>query len=75
VLTSDVIVVVGMSPGTAAEVSLALKNDRRTILLSQEPLTVNFFKSIGEYKVQHVSSVAEVIVLLKDYLAVNKKKY
>src|ERR1700712_2315939 len=44
ILTSDVIVVVGMSPGTASEVALAVKNDRRIILLSQEELTVQFFK-------------------------------
>jgi len=74
VLTSDVIVVVGMSPGTAAEVALAIKNDRRTILLCQDDLTIEFFKKIGEYKIQHVRTVPDAIGLIKDYLAVNRGK-
>jgi uncharacterized protein (TIGR00725 family) len=74
VLTSDVIVVVGMSPGTASEVSLAIKNDHRTILLNQEDLTVQFFKNIGEYKVQNVKTIPEVISLIKDYFSMNRKR-
>jgi uncharacterized protein (TIGR00725 family) len=72
ILTSDVIVVVGMSAGTASEVGLALKNDRRIILFSQDELTVNFFKKIGEYKIQESRSIPEVIAMIKDYLSVNK---
>jgi uncharacterized protein (TIGR00725 family) len=72
VLTSDVIVVVGMSPGTASEVALAIKNDRRIILLKQDELTVQFFKKIGDYKVLQAQSIPEVIAMIKDYLSVNR---
>jgi uncharacterized protein (TIGR00725 family) len=72
ILTSNVIVVVGMSPGTASEVGLAIKHDRRIILLCQDELTEKFFKKIGDYKILQAQSVQEVIKMTKDYLSVNR---
>jgi uncharacterized protein (TIGR00725 family) len=72
ILTSHVIVVVGMSPGTASEVALAIKHDRRIILLKQEELTVSFFKKIGGYKILQAQSIPEVVAMIKDYLSLNR---
>jgi uncharacterized protein (TIGR00725 family) len=47
VLTSQVVLVCGMSAGTASEVALALKARRPVILVDAEPATVSFFASFG----------------------------
>ena len=70
-LSSKVLVVVGMAAGTASEVSHALKAGRKVILLNQSELTVQFFKSIGGYKVMVATTVDEALIMVKDYLAVH----
>jgi uncharacterized protein (TIGR00725 family) len=47
VLSSDAVVVCGMSPGTAVEVGLALRAGRRVVLLKPEPETRAFYERIG----------------------------
>jgi uncharacterized protein (TIGR00725 family) len=47
VLTSQVILVCGMSAGTASEVALALKTQCPVILVAAERATVAFFASLG----------------------------
>jgi uncharacterized protein (TIGR00725 family) len=72
VLSSDVVVVLGMAPGTASEVALAIKSNKKVILLNQDEVTVSFFKKIGTYKILVSKTVDETIQLAKEYLAVNK---
>jgi hypothetical protein len=70
VLSSHVIVVIGMAAGTASEVALALKTNKKVILLNQDEITIRFFKNIGTYKVMVSTSVDETITMIKDYLSV-----
>jgi uncharacterized protein (TIGR00725 family) len=70
VLSSHVIVVIGMAAGTASEVALALKSNKKVILLNQDEITIRFFKNIGTYKVMISTSVDETISMIKDYLSV-----
>ena len=70
VLSSHVIIVCGMAAGTASEVSLAIKADKRIILLNPDEVSVQFFKKIGTYKIVVAESVKEAIVLTKNYLSV-----
>ena len=70
VLSSHIIVVIGMAAGTASEVALALKTNKKVILLNQDEITIRFFKNIGTYKVMVSSSVEETISMIKDYLSV-----
>ena len=70
VLSSHIIVVIGMAAGTASEVSLALKTNKKVILLNQDEITIRFFKNIGTYKVMVATTVNETISMIKDYLSV-----
>jgi len=47
VLTSRVVVVCGMSSGTASEVTLALKSQRPVVLVGTGTAAVTFFNSLG----------------------------
>ena len=71
ILSSHAIVICGMSSGTATEVAMALKVDKKIILLNQDEITVRFFKKIGSYKVMEANSVEETIEKIKEYLAVS----
>jgi len=71
VLTSHVIVVLGMAAGTASEVALALKSRKKVILLNQDETTIRFFKNLGSYNVLVSKTVDETIKHIKDFLAVN----
>ena len=70
VLSSHIIVVIGMAAGTASEVSLALKANKKVILLQQDEITIRFFKNIGTYKVLIANTVEETVNMIKDYLSV-----
>jgi uncharacterized protein (TIGR00725 family) len=72
VLSSHLIVVLGMAAGTASEVALALKSRKKVILLNQDEITIRFFKNLGSYNVIVTKTVDETIVSIKDYLAVNQ---
>lgn len=72
VLSSHIVVVLGMAAGTASEVALALKSGRKVILLNQDEITIRFFKNIGGYKVMIATSIDEVVRQVKDYLSVHK---
>jgi len=72
VLSSHVVVVLGMAAGTASEVALALKSRKKVILLNQDEITIRFFKNLGSYNVLVSKTVDETIKHIKDYLAVNQ---
>ena len=72
VLSSRVIVVLGMAAGTASEVALAIKSNKKVILLNQDEITIRFFKNIGTYRVLVAKNVSEVINQIKEYTSVHK---
>lgn len=72
VLSSHVLVVLGMAAGTASEVALALKSRKKVILLNQDEITIRFFKNLGSYNVIVTKTVDETIRTIKDYLSVNQ---
>ncbi len=72
VLSSHVVVVLGMAAGTASEVSLALKSRKKVILLNQDEITIRFFKNLGTYNVLVCKTVEETIQNIKSYIAMNK---
>src|SRR5687767_36004 len=61
VLSSHVIVVLGMAAGTASEVGLAIKANKKIIFLQQDELTISFFKKIGTYRIVSTETVKETI--------------
>ena len=70
VLSSHIIVVIGMAAGTASEVALAIKANKKVILLQQDEITIRFFKNIGTYKVMIANTVEETVNMIKNYLHV-----
>lgn len=72
VLSSNILVVLGMAAGTASEVSLAIKSNKKVILLNQDEITIRFFKNIGSYRVMIAKTVDEAVFQIKDYLAVHQ---
>src|SRR5258705_9521641 len=70
VLSSHVIVVCGMSAGTASELALAIKAAKRVILLNPDELAIQLFKKIGTYKITLARTVDETIALVKNFLSV-----
>ena len=73
VLSSNILVILGMTAGTASEVALALKSKKKVILLNQDEITIRFFKNLGTYNVLVSKTVVETIGHIKDYVGMNKK--
>lgn len=74
VLSSHVIIVLGMAAGTASEVALAIKANKKIILLKQDDLTIEFFKKLGSYRVIAVNSVKETIAQVSDFISLGQIK-
>jgi uncharacterized protein (TIGR00725 family) len=72
VLSSDLLVVLGMASGTASEVSLALKSRKKVVLLNQDEITIRFFKNLGSYNVLVTKTVAETIQHIREYVGMNQ---
>jgi len=72
ILSSHVLVVLGMAAGTASEVALAIKANKKIILLAQDELSTMFFKKIGTYRVTPVNTVTDAVKLIKDYVGLNQ---
>ncbi len=70
ILSSHVIVVIGMAAGTASEVAFAIKANKKVILLHQDEITIRFFKNIGTYKIMVANTIDETMRMIKDYLKV-----
>jgi uncharacterized protein (TIGR00725 family) len=71
VLSSHILVVIGMAAGTASEVALAVKANKKIILLHQDEITIRFFKNIGTYKIMVANTIEETMRIIQDYLKVN----
>lgn len=63
VLSSRVIVAIGMGAGTSSEISLAIKADRPVILLAAEQADADFFFRLGN--VQQANTAQEAVVMIK----------
>ena len=68
VLSSHVVVVLGMAAGTASEVALAIKANKRIILLNQDEITIRFFKNLGTYRVVVAENVEDTIRMAKEFV-------
>lgn len=68
VLSSDLIIVCGMSTGTASEVALALKAERPVVLLGADEKTANFFNQLGAGRVQTARNAEDAVRLAKRIL-------
>lgn len=74
VLSSHVVVVLGMAAGTASEVALSIKSNKKVVLLNQDEITIRFFKNIGSYRVLVSKTVEDTVRQIKEYFAVHKAK-
>ncbi len=68
ILSSDTIIACGIGPGTASEISLALKEKKNVILLNDNDSSKEFFKSIGEDLTHVVNNPKEAIEKVKQIL-------
>jgi uncharacterized protein (TIGR00725 family) len=74
VLSSHILVILGMAAGTASEVALAIKSNKKIILLNQDEITIRFFKNIGTYRIMVAKTVEEAIAQIREYVSVHKNK-
>lgn len=65
VLSSDVIVAIGIGPGTASEISLALKHNKPVILIKPSPATTAFFRQFPEALVTTIESADQLEQTIK----------
>lgn len=72
VLSSDVVIACGMSAGTASEVALALKSNKKVILLNDDEESKVFFKKMSPENVYVVASAKEAIATAKNILGDSK---
>lgn len=68
-LSSDVIIACGFGgSGTASEIALALKSNRRVILFNDRPESYAYFKTIGKDLVHATDSVEATVALTRKLL-------
>ena len=67
-LSSDVIIACGMGAGTASEITLALKSNKKVILLNQYEESQSFFKKLSPDNIYIVQNVLEVISQIKVFV-------
>ncbi|NMG18820.1 TIGR00725 family protein [Brasilonema bromeliae] len=72
VLSSDVVIACGMGAGTASEISLALKGNKKVILLSVDEESKNFFQKLASKNVYFVNDAENAIATTKEILSPNK---
>jgi len=68
ILSSQVIVVIGMGPGTASEATLAIKAGKPVIFLNPKDTVQKFFNDLGKDLCHSVSSTKEVISKIESLL-------
>ncbi|MCI0751127.1 MAG: TIGR00725 family protein [Flammeovirgaceae bacterium] len=71
VLTSHVLVVIGMAAGTLSEVALAIKANQKIILMNQSEETAQYIKKLGSYRVITSDTVEDTIHVIRDYITVH----
>ncbi|CAN1210495.1 cytochrome [Tumidithrix helvetica PCC 7403] len=73
VLSSHLVIAIGMSSGTASEVALALKAHRKVILLNVDQASTAFFQSLSPTDVVSAHSVLDAIAIAKQLLQEQKQ--
>ena len=68
VLSSNVVIACGIGAGTASEIALALKSNKKVILLTDDEAGKVFFKKMLPENVYIANGVAEAIATAKDIL-------
>ena len=68
VLSSDVVIACGLGLGTVSEISLALKNYKKVVLLTDNKLGIEFFQSLSKDNLFVASSPIQAIKLVEDLL-------
>ena len=68
VLSADVVIACGMSAGTAAEIALALKANKKVILLNNNQESKLFFQRLSPENIYFVHSLVEVIKITNKVL-------
>jgi hypothetical protein len=68
VLSSDVVIACGIGRGTASEVALALKSNKRVVLLAASEAAEAFFKEIGGALISVADSPLAAIKLCEEFL-------
>ncbi|ARV58548.1 cytochrome [Nostocales cyanobacterium HT-58-2] len=68
VLSSDVVIACGMGTSTASEIALALKENKKVILLSDDEESKIFFKKLAPENVYIVDGVEEAIATVTTVL-------
>lgn len=68
VLSADVVIACGMSAGTAAEIALALKANKKVILLNNNQESKLFFQPLSPENIYFVHSLVEVIKITNKLL-------
>lgn len=63
ILSSHIVVVCGMSPGTAAEIALAIKKGRHIILLDPPRATADFWTGLGGPLVHAAATLEDAVDL------------
>lgn len=67
VLSADVVIACGISAGTAAEIALALKANKKVILLNDR-LESKFFQHLSPENIYFVNTPAEAIKITSQFL-------
>lgn len=69
VLSCDVVIACGMGTGTASEIALALKNDKKVVLLTQHQESKKFFSSLSQGDIFLAANPPAAIQFVKEFLA------
>lgn len=70
VLSSNVVAVCGMNPGTASEVALAIKAKKNIILLNAKKKSLDFFQSLTKKRLFTAQTASETIDIIKKLLKI-----
>lgn len=69
VLSSDMVIACGMGAGTASEICLALKSNKKVILLSVDQESQNFFQKLASENVYFVDDAENAMATIKEILS------
>lgn len=72
VLSSNVVAVCGMNPGTASEVALAIKAKKNIVLLNVENKSIDFFQSLDKKRLFKAQNAIEAINFIQKLVSSNQ---
>jgi uncharacterized protein (TIGR00725 family) len=75
VLSSHLVIGIGMSAGTASEIALALKAHKKVILLNADETSIAFFQNLSPENVLKASSALDAIAIAKNLLQEQKQTF